>query len=173
VPIEFRILFEEVCWRLIPKLFVEAGFLELMIQRIGLFEVMRVAKLTYQIRGAQEPRWTSIQHQVDDLPAILSMSHHRQTVRILHLDPIPARAGAVGRAQALRHDALQAHAAGLPEDRGAVVGSVLAHGILRLVVTLRTKKRKNSSSARHYDQISFRFHTGWTDSGHSNHRRVG
>jgi len=34
-----------------------------------------------------------------------------------------------------------------------------APGISRLVVTLRGKKRKNSSSARHYDQISFRFHT--------------
>jgi hypothetical protein len=40
-----------------------------------------------------------------------------------------------------------------------------APGILRLVVTLRAKKRKNSSSARHYDQISFRFHTAWVSNG--------
>jgi hypothetical protein len=38
---------------------------------------------------------------------------------------------------------------------------ITAPGILRLVVTLRAKKRKNSSSARRYDQIRFRFHTAW------------
>jgi hypothetical protein len=37
--------------------------------------------------------------------------------------------------------------------------------ILRLVATLRAKKRKNSSSARHYDQINFRFHIAKTQSG--------
>src|SRR6476659_2632762 len=34
-----------------------------------------------------------------------------------------------------------------------------AIGILRLVATLRAKKCKNSSFARHYDQIRFRFCT--------------
>src|SRR6202030_1421561 len=34
-------------------------------------------------------------------------------------------------------------------------------GILRLVVTLRAKKCKNSSSAQRYNQIRFRFHTAW------------
>jgi hypothetical protein len=38
---------------------------------------------------------------------------------------------------------------------------ITAPGILRLVVTLRAKKRKNSCSARCYDQIRFRFHTAW------------
>jgi putative ABC transport system substrate-binding protein len=38
---------------------------------------------------------------------------------------------------------------------------ITAPGILRLVVTLREKKRKNSSSARRYDQIRSRFHTAW------------
>jgi hypothetical protein len=37
---------------------------------------------------------------------------------------------------------------------------ITAPVILRLVVSLRAKKCKNSSSARHYDQISFRFYTG-------------
>jgi hypothetical protein len=32
---------------------------------------------------------------------------------------------------------------------------------LRLVVTPRAKKRKNSFSTRCYDQIRFRFHTAW------------
>jgi hypothetical protein len=36
---------------------------------------------------------------------------------------------------------------------------ISAPGILRLVVTLRAKKCKNSSSAPRYDQIRFRFHT--------------
>jgi hypothetical protein len=38
--------------------------------------------------------------------------------------------------------------------------------ILRLVVTLRAKKCKNSSFALHYDQIRFRFRTAKTQSGH-------
>jgi len=38
-----------------------------------------------------------------------------------------------------------------------------APGISRLVVTLRAKRRKNSSSARRYDQIRFRFRTAWVD----------
>src|SRR5262249_20811445 len=41
-----------------------------------------------------------------------------------------------------------------------------APAILRLVVTLSAKKRKNSSSARRYDQISSRFRTAWARSGH-------
>jgi hypothetical protein len=36
---------------------------------------------------------------------------------------------------------------------------ITAPGILRLVVTLRAKKCKNSSSAQRYNQIRFRFHT--------------
>ena len=36
---------------------------------------------------------------------------------------------------------------------------ITAPGILRLVVTLRAKKCKNSSSAQRYSQIRFRFHT--------------
>jgi hypothetical protein len=34
-------------------------------------------------------------------------------------------------------------------------------GILSPVVMRRAKKHKSSSSARHYDQIRFRFHTSW------------
>jgi hypothetical protein len=37
---------------------------------------------------------------------------------------------------------------------------------LKLVVALGAKKRKNSSFARHYDQIRFRFHTAWVKSGY-------
>ena len=38
-------------------------------------------------------------------------------------------------------------------------------GILGSTVTRRAKKCKNLSSARHYDQIRFRFHTAKTHSG--------
>jgi hypothetical protein len=37
-------------------------------------------------------------------------------------------------------------------------------GILSPVVMRRAKKHKNASSARHYDQIRFRFHTAWVKS---------
>jgi len=37
-------------------------------------------------------------------------------------------------------------------------------GILSPVVMRRAKKHKNSSCARHYDQVRFRFHTAWTHS---------
>src|SRR5215468_8676995 len=39
---------------------------------------------------------------------------------------------------------------------------ITAPGILGSTVTRRGKKRKNLSSARHYDQIRFRFHTAKT-----------
>jgi hypothetical protein len=52
-------------------------------------------------------------------------------------------------------------------DPGCVktLRGINAPGILRLVVTLSAKKRKNSSSARCHDQIRFRFHTAWTVCG--------
>ena len=39
------------------------------------------------------------------------------------------------------------------------LSGITAPGILGSTVTRRVKKRKNLSSARHYDQIRFRFHT--------------
>jgi hypothetical protein len=42
---------------------------------------------------------------------------------------------------------------------------ITAPGILASTVTRRAKKRKSLSSARHYDQIRFRFHTAKTLSG--------
>jgi hypothetical protein len=41
-----------------------------------------------------------------------------------------------------------------------------APGILSLVAMRRTRKRQKFSSARHYDQISFRFRTAKTQTGH-------
>src|SRR6476661_1127817 len=51
-------------------------------------------------------------------------------------------------------------------DPGCVktLRGITAPGILGYTVTLRAKKRKNLSCARHYDQIRFRFHTAKTQS---------
>jgi hypothetical protein len=43
---------------------------------------------------------------------------------------------------------------------------ITAPGILSSMVMRRTKKRKNLSSARHHDQIRFRFHTTKTHQRH-------
>ena len=53
-------------------------------------------------------------------------------------------------------------------DPGCVktLRGITAPGILGYTVTLRAKKRKNLSSARHYDQIRFRFHTAKTQGRH-------
>jgi len=55
-------------------------------------------------------------------------------------------------------------AASVADDPGCVktLRGITAPGILGSTVTRRVKKRKNLSSARHYDQIRFRFHTAKT-----------
>jgi hypothetical protein len=58
-------------------------------------------------------------------------------------------------------------AAGIDPGCVKTLRGMTAPRILRLAVTLRAEKRKNSSSARRYDQIRFRFHTAWT---HLRHR---
>jgi hypothetical protein len=52
-------------------------------------------------------------------------------------------------------------------DPGCVktLRGIIAPGILGSVVMWRAKKRKNLSSARHYDQIRFRFRTTKTHVG--------
>jgi hypothetical protein len=54
-------------------------------------------------------------------------------------------------------------------DPGCVktLRGITAPGILGSVVMRRAKKRKNLSSARHYDQIRFRFHTTKTLNRHN------
>jgi hypothetical protein len=46
---------------------------------------------------------------------------------------------------------------------------MIAPEILRRVVMRRAKNRKNLSSARHYDQFRFRFHTTKTHLRHQPH----
>src|SRR5262249_62321134 len=45
-----------------------------------------------------------------------------RALRVLRLPPVVRTAGAIARARPLRHDALEAHGAGLREQRGAVAG---------------------------------------------------
>src|SRR5215471_12262051 len=58
-------------------------------------------------------------------------------------------------------------------DPGCVktLHGIIAPGILGSVVMRRAKKRKNLSSARHYDQIRFGFHTTKTQQRHAFKRR--
>jgi hypothetical protein len=53
-------------------------------------------------------------------------------------------------------------------DPGCVktLRGIIAPGILVSTVMRRAKKRKNLSSARHYDQMRFRFHTTKTQRRH-------
>ena len=59
-------------------------------------------------------------------------------------------------------------------DPGCVktLRGMTAPGILRPVVTFIAKKCRNLSSAQHYDQIRFRFHTTKTRSGHKPDRNL-
>ena len=59
-------------------------------------------------------------------------------------------------------------AASVANDLGCLktLRGITAPGILGSTVTRRVKKRKNLSSARHYDQIRFRFHTAKTHKRH-------
>jgi len=59
-------------------------------------------------------------------------------------------------------------AASVENDPGCVktLRGIIAPGILGSVVMWRAKKRKNLSSARHYDQIRFRFRTTKTQQRH-------
>jgi hypothetical protein len=59
------------------------------------------------------------------LPSPFARPLHRWAVWVFHLDPIPRWPGAIRRCQTLRHDALQAHLADLPEYGGAVGVGVL------------------------------------------------
>jgi hypothetical protein len=61
-------------------------------------------------------------------PILFGLATDRWRVRVLDLDPTIDPAGAVWRAESLRHDALTAERAGMPEDDRAVVGVVLIEG---------------------------------------------
>src|SRR5579859_5180907 len=84
------------------------------------------------------------------LPA--SLPYHRE---------LALRMSAVGANQTRRDGTIDVN------DPGCVktLSCITAPGILGSTVMRRAKKRKNLSSARHYDQIRFRFHTTKTHTG--------
>ena len=67
------------------------------------------------------------------------------------------------------HDDMRLSGRNSVYDPGCVktLRGITAPGILGPVVMRRAKNRKNLSSARHYDQISFRFRTAKTQRRHS------
>src|SRR5262249_1744085 len=90
-------------------------------------------------------------------PPLLRLALHRWRFRVLELQPILRSAGSVARPEPLRHDALEAYLAGVPEYALAIVGEVLVQtppGRLprsRLAsVALRSDSRRRSwpSSSR-------------------------
>src|SRR5262245_52070286 len=58
-------------------------------------------------------------------PILLGLPFHSRCIRVLHLEPIGRAAGAVVGVLALRHDAFQAHLAGVGEDGRAVALNML------------------------------------------------
>jgi hypothetical protein len=54
-------------------------------------------------------------------PFLFRLALHRRRRWVLELQPVLALAAAIDRAQPLRHDAFEAHLAGVPEDDIAVM----------------------------------------------------
>src|SRR5262249_516934 len=54
VPVELRIFGDDVGGAVVAELAVEAGFFELVIERVGLADVMRIAELSDQVDGSQQ-----------------------------------------------------------------------------------------------------------------------
>jgi len=58
-------------------------------------------------------------------PILLGLSLHRWRFRVLELQPVLRAAGAVTRAETLRHDALATEFAGVPKYALAIMSKVL------------------------------------------------
>ena len=58
-------------------------------------------------------------------PILLRLALHRRSRRIFHLEPVGRAAGAVARAEPLRHDALKPELASMAENDVAGLGDVL------------------------------------------------
>ena len=92
-----------------------------------------------------------------------AFSENRLTaIRPLAADQIYIRCGASFRlVLGVKQTSRQRPAVEIDPGRVKTLRGITAPGILRLVVTLRAKKCKNSSAAQRYNQIRFRFHTAW------------
>ena len=56
VPVELRVLVDEIGRVVVAELAVEPGLLELVVERVGLADVVRVAELADQVGGAEQAR---------------------------------------------------------------------------------------------------------------------
>src|SRR5215469_11780024 len=54
VPVELRIFVDDVGGAVVAELAVEAGFFELVIERVRLADIMRIAELSDQVGGSQQ-----------------------------------------------------------------------------------------------------------------------
>ena len=54
VPVKLRIFVDEVRRQFIADLLVQADLFKFVVKRIGFSQIVRIAKLTDQIRGPQE-----------------------------------------------------------------------------------------------------------------------
>jgi hypothetical protein len=77
---------------------------------------IRRVRFLWASRGCQRPALC---------PNLLFLPLHGRASRILHLEPIGQEARAIGRILPLRHNALQAHLAGVGKHRGAVTIDML------------------------------------------------
>src|SRR5262249_3932209 len=75
-------------------------------------------------------------------PILVRLALHRRRIRVLELEPVLRPAGAVARAEPLRHDALEAHLAGVPEYALAIVGEVLVQTQPRKAPTQQARERR-------------------------------
>ena len=75
-------------------------------------------------------------------PILVRLAFHRRRIRVLELEPVLRPAGAVARAEPLRHDALKAHLAGVPEYALAIVGEMLVQTQPRKAPTQQARERR-------------------------------
>src|SRR5262249_28711026 len=80
-------------------------------------------------------------------PVFFGVPSHRFARRVLELEPVLRAPGSVARAEPLRHDAFEAHLAGVPEYALAIVGEVLVQTQTRKAPTQPARERRLAMGA--------------------------
>jgi hypothetical protein len=86
-------------------------------------------------------------------PLFLGLALHRRRFRVLELEPVLRTTGAVARPEPLRHDAFEAHLAGVPEYALAIVGEVLVQTQPRKAPTQQARERRLACLQRLAPQV--------------------
>src|SRR6516165_10321860 len=86
-------------------------------------------------------------------PLFLSLAAHCRCFRILEFQPVFRSAGTVARAEPLRHDAFEAHLAGVPEYALAIMGEVLVQTQPRKAPTQQARELRLARLQRLAPQI--------------------